>query len=87
MLKSHEGRSQTTITLIGTVHNSTVNYTKQDLYRILKRLKADVILVELDSTLLTPDLKFKKEFLKYFENSVVDSLSKKIPQPSYAPMI
>ena len=52
---------QTRLYILGTVHNPTKNYTADSILNILKRLKPDLILEELDSTFFTADFKLKKE--------------------------
>ena len=56
--KELENDTKTEIFIVGTSHNPT-NYQNSDtLYNILKKIKPDLILVELDTSLLTTDYKF-----------------------------
>lgn len=48
---------------VSAVHNNTDKYTVQGLYDIIERIKPDVILVELDSSFLTPSMSIKPEFV------------------------
>jgi hypothetical protein len=68
--------AQTTITIVGTVHNATPAFTRHDFYQILENGKPDLVLFEFDSTLMGKDMKFNKQFLDIFEVSVVDSFLK-----------
>lgn len=71
--KNRSACAQTTITIIGTVHNATPAFSKAHLYQILEKIKPDLILFEFDSLLMGPEMKFRKEFLNIFEVSVIDS--------------
>jgi hypothetical protein len=67
----------TTVVIIGTVHNKTDNYTAEKLYGIIERVKPDLILVELDSSFLTPSMSIKPEFVGVsLENMVVSDYQK-----------
>jgi hypothetical protein len=65
--------AQTTIAIVGTVHNPTHEFGKSDLYRILQNFRPDLILFEFDSALMGPEMKFRKQFLNIFEVNVIDS--------------
>ena len=52
---------QTRLYILGTVHNSTKNYTADSILNILIKLQPDLILQELDSSFFTAEFKLKKE--------------------------
>jgi hypothetical protein len=67
----------TTIVVVGTVHNKTDNFTVRTLCDIMERVKPDLILVELDSSFLTPSMSIKPEFLRIsLENEAVAQYQK-----------
>jgi hypothetical protein len=74
-----ETNAQTEIIIIGTAHRESANQKKADLYNILSKVKPDIILFELDSSLMGKDFKFSKQMLSYFEAAVVDSFLTKNP--------
>jgi hypothetical protein len=61
----------TAIVVVGTVHTKTDNFTVQGLTDILERIKPDLILVELDSSFLTPSMSIKPEFLRISDRKSV----------------
>jgi hypothetical protein len=56
------GNDTTSVVIVGTVHNGTNNFNVRALTGILERVKPDLILVELDSSFLTPSMLLKPEF-------------------------
>ncbi len=54
----------TELYVIGTVHESTENFNSDTLLNILNEIKPDVILVECDSSYMTPDFQLKED-VKY----------------------
>jgi len=57
------GNDTTTIVIVGTVHSETGNFKVQTLCGIIERVKPDLILVELDSSFMTPSMTIKPEFV------------------------
>jgi hypothetical protein len=51
----------TAIVIVGTVHSETSNFKVETLCRIIDRVKPDLILVELDSSFMTPSMNIKPE--------------------------
>lgn len=71
-------KAQTYVTVIGVVHNPTDNINSHDLYKELNKIKPDIILLELDNSLMSS----KGEFLKSFNGLEFDAakrLSKDYP--------
>ena len=50
---------QTSLYIVGTVHNRTRNFNSDSILNILTRLKPDLILLEMDSSFFDKDFKFK----------------------------
>jgi hypothetical protein len=72
----------TAIVIVGTVHNKTDNFSVKNLQEILERVKPDLILVELDSSFLTPSMSIKPEFARIsLENEAVAEYQKKYKTP------
>lgn len=71
---------QTNLVLLGTVHQPVENFNSDSLYNILKKIRPDLILFEVDSSFFTQDFKFKKTWesneniatIKYMNNFDVD---------------
>jgi hypothetical protein len=52
----------TSIVIVGTVHSETSNFKVETLCRIIDGVRPDLILVELDSSFMTPSMNIKPEF-------------------------
>ena len=70
----------TDLVLLGTVHQPIENFNPDSLYNILKKIKPNLILFEVDSSFFTRDFKFKKTWksneniatVRYMDNFEVD---------------
>ena len=51
--------NKTKIIVIGNIHQSVPNYNSDTLFNILKKIRPDIILHEIDSSFFTSDFKFK----------------------------
>ncbi|WP_282113401.1 hypothetical protein [Maribacter stanieri] len=51
---------KTNLVLLGTVHQPVENFNSDSLYNILKKIRPNLILFEVDSSFFTQDFKFKK---------------------------
>jgi hypothetical protein len=60
--------AQTTLVIVGTVHNQTTNVTPDSIVAVLEQIKPDLILLEFDSTFFTKDFKLKR---KDFSNETI----------------
>ncbi len=58
--------NSTDIIIIGTVHYNTNNYNSDTLKEILDNIKPDVILVECDSSYMTPDFQLSEDIKDIF---------------------
>jgi hypothetical protein len=53
--------AQTTLVIIGTVHNRTTNVTPDTIVALLEKIKPDLILLEFDSSFFTKDFRLKRK--------------------------
>ena len=60
--QSNPGPKLSEIIIVGTVHKETQSFTSSDLLTILKSVRPDVILCELDSSFFTKEFKFEHLF-------------------------
>jgi hypothetical protein len=71
-----------TVVVLGTVHNPTMHYDLQVLTNILRRMKPDLILVELDSSFFGPSMALKPEYAAIsLENRAVSAYLESNPVP------
>ncbi|MDB5231098.1 MAG: hypothetical protein JWN76_1903 [Chitinophagaceae bacterium] len=70
--------AQTRIFIIGCQHNTTKNFTADTISEVLKNIKPDIILMELDSSLMDASGNFK-HFFSSNENDAVRKYQSKFP--------
>lgn len=74
LLSAQESLKKTEIIIIGTLHQEKPSFTSKNLVDILKKVRPDVILIELDSSFFTADFQLKK----YYPNSLEDQAIKEL---------
>jgi hypothetical protein len=79
MQHSPAQQAPTQITIIGSPHRETAGLTKAGLYDAIKKNKPDLILIELDSSMVGKDFTMAASLLRYFEPGVVDSFIRNYP--------
>lgn len=69
-LFSMQSDKDTEVYIIGTVHESTENFNSDTLLNIFNKIKPDVILVDCDTSYMTPEFKLKEDIEYMFPETI-----------------
>jgi hypothetical protein len=71
IISCNQSNVSTKLTILGTMHFPTEKINADSIYRVLKRVNPDFILMEADSSIFNPDFSFKKTFDENEYNAVI----------------